>query len=679
MNQRRPSVPGSLRLLCNLGLLFALVGLILAPAHIFATSLAQGDVCIASPLTIGEVQGSGAASPFASNVPVIVQGVVIADFEGPSPNLRGFYMQDLPETADGDPATSDGIFVFNASNDDVALGQIVQVTGAVSEFQDQTQITPTTLENCGTGTIAPVALTLPFPPDEADVPYLDRYEGMLVSFSQELSVTEHFQLGRFGQVVLSSGGRLPQPTNIAAPGAAALAIQQANALNRIIVDDALQNQNADPILFGRGGDPLSAANTLRGGDTVTGLRGVLTYTWGGNSASPNAYRVRPIGALGEVIPDFQPANPRPAAPPAVGGDVTVASFNVLNYFLSLDDGTDRCGPTGAKQECRGAENALELERQQAKLIAALQMIDADVLGLIELENSQDATGAVVDPLADIVERLNTAAQAEVYAAINTGIIGSDTIRVGMIYKIAQVTPVGDFAVLDSSVDPRFVDTRSRPVLAQTFATPDDARFTLAVTHFKSKGASGLDSDPACLEDPPTNPDCDQGDGQGYWNATRTAAARALVEWLAADPTNGETTDVLIIGDLNAYAQEDPVRAIGRGPDDAADTADDYANQILRYSGADAYSYAFDGQWGYLDHALASASLQSKVTGAAEYHINSDEPGVLDYNTNFKSPGQITSLFAPDKFRTSDHDPLLIGLQLGPEVTSFFLYLPLTAR
>ncbi|HEX9260399.1 MAG TPA: PxKF domain-containing protein, partial [Acidimicrobiales bacterium] len=74
-----------------------------------------------------------------------------------------------------------------------------------------------------------------------------------------------------------------------------------------------------------------------------------------------------------------------------------------------------------------------------------------------------------------------------------------------------------------------------------------------------------------------------------------------------------------------------------------------------------YSYVFDGQWGYLDHALASASLVDQVDGVADYHINSDEPSVLDYNVEFKSAGQVSSLYAPDQFRVSDHDPVIIGL------------------
>ena len=224
------------------------------------------------------------------------------------------------------------IFIFEGDNADrVSVGQVVQVTGSVSEYQDQTQITSTTVEVCPAG--VPPALpvtnvTLPF----ASADYLERYEGMLVTLPQTLYVTEHFQLGRFGQVVLSSGARLQQPTAVTDPGAPALALQAANDLNRIIVDDAFNSQNPDPIAFGRNGDPLSASNTLRGGDTVTGLQGVLTYTWAGNSASGNAYRVRPPDATAGKSPNFQPANARPAAAPDPGGTLRVAGMNLLNFF-----------------------------------------------------------------------------------------------------------------------------------------------------------------------------------------------------------------------------------------------------------------------------------------------------------------------------------------------------------
>ena len=78
-----------------------------------------------------------------------------------------------------------------------------------------------------------------------------------------------------------------------------------------------------------------------------------------------------------------------------------------------------------------------------------------------------------------------------------------------------------------------------------------------------------------------------------------------------------------------------------------------------------YSYVFDGEWGYLDYAMASPTMASQVAGVAEWHINADEPIVLDYNTEFKNAGQIASFYDDDPFRVSDHDPILVGLNLTP--------------
>ena len=590
---------------------------------------------------ISTVQGAEDTSPLAGQV-VTIEGVVVGDYEGFSPALRGFYVQEEDEDQDGNPNTSEGIFVFHGNLDSVDLGDKVRVEGTVAEFQGQTQIGfPDSVEVISSdNTVSAAAASLPL----ASADDLERYEGMLVTFPQTLYVTEFFQLGRFGQVVVSSGDRLAQPTSVVEPGAPASALQDQNNLNRLIIDDELNNQNPDPIHFGRGGDELTAANTLRGGDTITGAVGVLTYTWAGNSASGNAYRLRVVGDLsdsglveGGVVPVFEAVNERPNAAPEVGNDVKVASFNVLNYFVTLDDGGLDCGPVGFPQECRGANTAFELDRQRAKLVEAILEIDADVLGIVEVENSEG-----VEAMADIVAALNAELGAGTYDYIDTGTIGSDVIKVGFIYQPAEATPVGDYAILDSSVDPRFDDDLSRPALAQTF-TGSGETFNVVVNHLKSKGCGGA-----------TGANQDQGDGQACYNAARTSAAEALVDWVASDPTDSGDPDSLVIGDLNSYAMEDPIDVLV----DAG-----YVDLARLFDGADTYSFVFDGQWGYLDYALGSPSIVAKVIGAAPYHINADEPSVLDYNVDFKSEAQLDSLFAPNEFRTSDHDPVLVGLAL----------------
>jgi predicted extracellular nuclease len=315
---------------------------------------------------------------------------------------------------------------------------------------------------------------------------------------------------------------------------------------------------------------------------------------------------------------------------------------VLNYFTTLDDSGPICGPN-ADQGCRGADNASEFERQKSKLVSALTTLDADIAGLIELENAAGDT-----PIADLVDGMNAVAGPGTYAYLSTGAIGDDAIRQGLIYKPATVTAVGGFEILDSSIDPAFRDDFNRPVLAQTFEeNTSGERFTIAVNHLKSKGSPCNDAVP---------PDPDTGDGQGNCNMVRTDAAMALVDWLATDPTGSGDPDFLIVGDLNAYAMEDPVMVIEGGG---------YADLIKVFVGtgfADgAYSFNFFSQSGYLDHALSNAAMTPEVSGAALWHINSDEPRGLDYN-DFNQPG----LFNPDQFRSSDHDAVVLGFLLDED-------------
>jgi hypothetical protein len=283
-----------------------------------------------------------------------------------------------------------------------------------------------------------------------------------------------------------------------------------------------------------------------------------------------------------------------------------------------------------------------------KTVAAIVGTKADVVGIIEVENDGYGPDSA---LQFLVDRLNAATAAGTWAYVDVdaaasqvNALGTDAIKVGVIYKPARVLALGT-AALNT---PSFVTggdgaERNRPSLAQAFEEiGTGARIVVSVNHLKSKGS-------ACDE-------ADAGDGQGECNAVRTRAAAELAAWLATDPTGSGDADVLLLGDLNAYGQEDPVRAL-TGP------ANGFTNLVPAYAGDYAYSYVFDGQWGSLDHALANVALRPQVTNTTPWFINADEPSVLDYNVNFKSAGQISSLYAPDAFRISDHNPVLVDLAL----------------
>jgi predicted extracellular nuclease len=601
----------------------------------------QSAVCAAARTPIFEIQGRTDSSPLAGRT-VTTQGVVVADFEGAAPALQGFYLQD--PVGDGESRTSDGIFVYNGDADSVSLGDLVRVTGVVEEANRETRITRVSeLVRCGQGVrLRPVSIRLPIPDEES----LEQYEGMLVRFDQPLTVTELFQLGRFGQLVLSSSGRQSQPTNLLPPGPDAMALQREHLRNRIVLDDASLAQNPDPIVFARNSAALSANNTVRAGDRIRALTGVLTHTWGGHASSGVAYRVRPVSPSAQSLPRIEAANPRSDKPEPVGGTLRVSAYNVLNYFNSFGNTACTLGDAGDATGCRGAASREDFERQAAKIVAAIRALDPDILGIMEIENDGYGNGSAI---ADLVARLNATSGADRYAFIHadsaTGArnaLGTDAIKVGLLYKPSRVTPVGATAVLAS---PTFVnggdrEPRSRPSLAQAFSDHTGETLVVSVNHFKSKGGG-----------------CDQpdtGDGQGHCNTVRTNAARALAEWLESDPTGVSDPDVLIIGDLNAYAMEDPLSALKqRG----------YINVVSARGERADYSYGFDGLWGSLDHALASPTLAAQLSGVTTWHINADEPSVLGYESAFKSASQRETLYAPTPFRSSDHDPILLGFTL----------------
>lgn len=589
------------------------------------------NVCVvpSTPITqtIPQIQGTGVTSPFVGTVQT-TQGVVTRKMS------NGYFMQD-PQ-GDANVNTSDGIFVFTGTAPTVNLGDRVRVTASVVEFNagDATRtitqlnaVTATTVLGKG-NVIAATNLSLPLSSASA----WEKYEGMLVRFSQALVVSQNFFLGRFGQLTLS-GSRLEVPTNRHRPRtAAAIALRASNDANFVVLDDGNTLQNPNPIPY------IGVDNTIRAGDTTSGLSGVVDFGPSTSSAGgPAAYKLQPVTAV-----VFTRKNVRTTAPVAVGGNIKVASFNVLNFFSTFTNGMTadgqsnqgcKLGTSVSKTNCRGADNLAEFDRQRTKIVAAMKAINADVFGLMEMQNNGNTAISI------LVNSLNAAIGSNTYAFLpvpaDPAAHGDDAIRVAIIYKPSKLTPVGSSLTDTNSVN-------SRPTLAQTFVAGTGKRFSLIVNHFKSKGS--------CPTDGSLN--TDQGDGQGCWNATRTAQASRLLNFITQVQTAAGDTDVLAIGDFNAHGAEDPIVTLQNGG---------MVNQIERFVRPLGlpYSFVFDGESGYLDNALATASLNTKVTGVAEWHINADEPVIIDYNTEFKVP----DLYTATPFRASDHDPVVIGLNL----------------
>ncbi|HSM44729.1 MAG TPA: ExeM/NucH family extracellular endonuclease [Acidimicrobiia bacterium] len=598
------------------------------------------------PLTlpISEVQGPGDTSPVVGEL-VTIEGVVVGDYQGDGETqLGGFNLQEETADQDGDPLTSEGIFVFAPAAPDVEVGEVVSVTGTVVEFFGMTQISnvaDVTVTGFAPEEVIAVEVSLPV----TAISDFERYEGMLVTFPQDLYISEFFNFDRFGEIVLTTD-RQYQGTHVAEPGPAANAVAAANALARITLDDTRNHQNPETVIH-PDGQPFTLDHTFRGGDIVQNVTGTVHFGFG-------LYRIQPVyldqveGVDGPSV-IYIDDNPRPTTPDPVGGDVTVASFNVLNFFTHIDDGSNICGPTG-NLNCRGADSEEEFQRQLDKLVAGVLALDADIVGIQEIENDilESDGDRAHDAVLTLVEKLNAADRGSTWAWVGEADHYNDyPVRNDIIYRRSKVTPVGDpVALADEAFDatrPGDIEPLGRPPLAQTFRPHGPGAmtpFTVVVNHFKSKGSSC-----ASIGDP------DVGDGQGNCNLTRVAQSEALLEFVdelsAASPAG-----VLVIGDLNSYAMEDPITTLKEGG---------LTDLVEQFVGADAYSFVFDGQLGYLDTALADETLLARVTGTTIFHINADEPDILDYDTSFKSATQ-AALYEPLPYRVSDHDPVIIGLE-----------------
>ncbi len=557
----------------------------------------------ATPDTIAGLQGRDLHSAFVGRE-AEVEGVVVGNFAS---GLGGVFIQSM--APDADPATAEGLFVERARDAEPRLrtGDHVRVRGTVAERGDGdatlTTLADATLEMRGRGEIAPTVLA-EAPATAGD---WERYEGMLLRIDAPLTVTGNDGLSRFGELSLAFGGRLFSPTEVAAPGPDAQAVAADNQRRLLRVDDNRSRQDPDSIWYLA--DAPTDAAPLRAGSTVTGVQGVLDQRFGG-------YRLQLTEELGAIE-----QAPRPAAP-TVPGDRRIAGFNVLNLFNG--DGRGGGFPTE-----RGAATRAQFERQQAKLVAVVQALDPDLAALMELEN--DGYGPQ-SSLAQFTAALNAAGPHRDWRFVDAGDgPGDNPIRVGLVYRSSRFTAVGEPATLR---DGPFAD-HSRAPLVQAFRAGDGPVFVVAANHFKSKGGCGEARDG----------DADRGDGQACWNATRVESARRLHDWLATDPTGTQPAGALVIGDLNAHAQEDPLRLLReRGWQDALALA-----KVDR-----PYSFVFAGQSARLDHALLDAGLAPRLRGAAEWHNSADELDAFDYRRDD----------AAGPYRASDHDPMLLGLDLA---------------
>ncbi|KZX21381.1 ExeM/NucH family extracellular endonuclease [Rathayibacter tanaceti] len=582
----------------------------------------------------------------------------------PSGGYNGYVIQTAGTGGESARTASDAVFVFSsASVGSVAVGDHLRITGVVSEYNGLTELTPTSaaavvrLDGPAAAAV-PAAVTVPRTDAEREV-----LESMLIAPQGAYTVTDTFDLNSFGSIGLAAGETpLLTPTEVARPGSAELAAVVAdNAARAITLDDGASlnflgaaANKAIPLPYLTPTEPIRV-----GAPAVFSRPVVLDYRNGGWAFQPTTQLT--VENAAEVQPATF-ANTRQAQPEAVGGDVSIASFNVLNYFTTTGDSiagctfyTDRDGdPVTVNSGCdaRGAANADDLERQQAKIVTAINSLGAGVVSLEEIENSAKFGEPRDEALATLTAALNAALGSEVWAYVPSpaalpALADEDVIRTAFIYKKSAIEPVGESVVLNDTVN----FSNARKPLAQEFRLIGDSasEFVAIVNHFKSKGSG-------------SGADADQGDGQGASNASRVAQATALVAFADRLRAEKATELVYLLGDFNAYSKEDPVKVI---------TDAGYIDQGAKDG---KYSYSFDGAVGSLDHVFASPAADATVTGVDTWNINSGESVALEYS---RFDYNATIFYDTSAYRSSDHDPVVVGLDL-PETAPVTIDVATTA-
>ncbi|WP_285163442.1 ExeM/NucH family extracellular endonuclease [Shewanella goraebulensis] len=632
---------------------------------------------------IYEIQGAGSTSPLVAEGgnesihEVTTTGVVTARADR---LYKGFFIQD-PQ-GDGSPLTSDGIFVHwgDSAPAKIVPGMEICVTGKVQEYSGFTQINIEKQQKFTLGNHLGELAATPLQVQEGQslVQALERLEGMKVvlTTASDMKVTRSFSLdydSYRNNMVLSHQAPLMKATQVYSPlSTDAIALHSANIANQLVVESDYKAEHGEVPYFPN----FNADNGyIRIGDTLTNIEGVIGYSY-------DKYRFMPINEIGAS--DFVRNNDRSVEPAIANqGDLRVASFNVLNFFNSEFGGDPN--PLGHN---RGAKIESEMLLQRTKIVNAMAAMNADIIGIMEVENNGFGELSAIQNLVEVLNAKLPAKLAYQFVEVtdNGGFVGSDAIAVGLLYRPEVVTLDGIAKVIvtpeqhiEEGVVTRINDgvketnpayhKYQRHSLMQGFLV-NDQKLTVVVNHFKSKGSG-------CLEDWLSfNEDSEPEDLQGKCNAFRVSAAKVIGESI----TDLEG-DVLVIGDLNAYGKEDPLavltdydanlnerviktashtrlNGLAHEPKGMViDKGFGLINLNAQAHGAATYSYSYNGELGNLDHALGNSSLAARLVAIEDWHINSVESNLFEYSSKYT--GELAK--SDNVYSSSDHDPVLIAL------------------
>jgi predicted extracellular nuclease len=575
-------------------------------ALVLISVLTSSNIVALELTPIASIQGNQDVSPMLGKQ-VTVEGIVTANFQDEK-SFSGFFIQS--QTPRKNSNESNAIFVYDKHNK-VTTGDLIRVHGEVSEHNGVTQIAKLkTIDILKSNQKLPNPVAIKLPLNKYN---LENLEGMRVTLDEPAFITDHYNYIKYGELVVSSK-ILMTPTNTVLPGESVKMIQSHNTDDKLIIDDASFKQFPNYT-------KINTSTPIHIGAKVQVI-GVMHYAF-------DSYRVE----ISEPIKFLQSPYSKLSKPVNIDADIKIASFNLRNYFVTLDNGKEICGPKH-NFECRGADSSIEFDRQQTKLVNAINTAEADIFAIQELENNNNS-------LKTLVSALNSKNNNK-WQYIKTGELGEDVIRVGLIFNKTKITPVGSYKLLNSKVLADFEGDKNREVLLQTFKDSNQNIFNVAVLHLKSKRCSDA-----------LNDDKDQNDGQGCYNASRAKVAQQISDWLGSDPTKQKAQASIIIGDFNSYINEDPITVFAKNG---------YTNLATKFLSDVHWTSIFRGEVGSIDHILANNSALNAAQAMTQWHINSIELGWFDYNIEDIADGKAKpkNYYNSSPFASSDHDIIIAG-------------------
>ncbi|WP_372958818.1 ExeM/NucH family extracellular endonuclease [Marinobacter sp.] len=560
------------------------------------------QTCGGPHTAISAVQGPGATTPLAGQT-VTVEGIITLDLRQPG-GFEGFYLQQAGPEQDDDPATSEAVFIHTRAGGG-RPGDRVRLRGKAGEYYGLTSLSQVkAISVCDSpGLPAPVA----FHPGQTPADIREPLEGMLVHVEQPLTVTDTWNLARYGELALAPEVQwVPTQLEKPAPGLARRLNAQEQV--RLLLDDGHRRQNPRPIPWPPGN--LAPDNPVRVGDQAGPLTGILDYRFG-------HWRLQPLKP-----PEFHSTEPRLPAPGRHdNANLRVASLNLGNLFNGNGQGDGFPSPRGARTQ--GA-----YQQQQARLAAQIAAMDPDILAVSELEN--DGYGSR-SALAQLSRQLGP----HWLFVVGSTDSHNDEIRNAILYRSDRVRPMDNAQLIDRGAFRQW----HRPALVQGFRRAGGSEsLTIVAVHLKSK---------SCRNAPSSQQD--RGDGQACYAGARTDAARELVRWTADH--GADRAGVLMVGDFNSYAMEDPLRILA---------AAGYHDLIREFHGVHTPTFRFHGRLGTLDYHLVNDSARQQVLASHVWAVNAEEPGIWAYD----APGGFD--LPPDHvWRASDHNPVITDLRLEP--------------